>query len=125
MYATSRLYTLTQNIALFVLYRPFFYTAISDYTAKVFGYATFGTVYGTLVSIAGVCNILQFAFDSMTQNVFDGDPLPVNLFLLCTALLVGLFLVGYVFAQARHILRLRLEEEAEDAEELHMPMQRT
>ncbi|TAQ88992.1 hypothetical protein B7494_g2656 [Chlorociboria aeruginascens] len=31
------------NISLFVLYRPFYYTAVSDYSAKVFGFRTFGT----------------------------------------------------------------------------------
>ena len=30
------------NICLFVVYRPFYYTAISDYAAKVFGFQTFG-----------------------------------------------------------------------------------
>ncbi len=34
------------NVCLFVLYRPFYYTAVSDYSAKVFGFRTFGTVYG-------------------------------------------------------------------------------
>ncbi|QQK43732.1 MFS transporter Fmp42, putative [Penicillium digitatum] len=32
------------NIILFVLYRPFYYTTVSDYAAKVFGFATFGKV---------------------------------------------------------------------------------
>jgi MFS family permease len=30
------------NICLFVVYRPFYYTCISDYAAKVFGFHTFG-----------------------------------------------------------------------------------
>lgn len=34
------------NVALFVLYRPLYYTAVSDYAAKVFGFQTFGKVYG-------------------------------------------------------------------------------
>ncbi len=38
------------NVCLFVLYRPFYYTAVSDYSAKVFGFRTFGTVYGELKS---------------------------------------------------------------------------
>ena len=37
------------NIILFVLYRPFYYTAVSDYTAKVFGFQTFGKVYGLVI----------------------------------------------------------------------------
>ena len=32
------------NVCLFVVYRPFYYTAVSDYAAKVFGFQTFGYV---------------------------------------------------------------------------------
>ena len=32
------------NIVLFVLLRPLYYSAMSDYAAKVFGFATFGRV---------------------------------------------------------------------------------
>lgn len=32
------------NVSLFVVYRPLYYTAVSDYSAKVFGFATFGKV---------------------------------------------------------------------------------
>ena len=32
------------NVCLFVLYRPFYYTAVSDYSAQGFGFRTFGTV---------------------------------------------------------------------------------
>lgn len=33
------------NVCLFVIYRPFYYTCISDYAAKVFGFHTFGKSY--------------------------------------------------------------------------------
>ncbi|KAK2757122.1 hypothetical protein FQN53_008510, partial [Emmonsiellopsis sp. PD_33] len=69
------------NITLFTLYRPLFYAAISDYSAKVFGFQTFGKVYGLLVCIAGVGNFGQVPLDVLTFRVFGRDPVPVNILL--------------------------------------------
>jgi len=113
---------LTKNIVIFVVYRPFFYTAISDYAAKVFGYRTFGTVYGTVNSIAGLFNLLQYPLDSLTKRQFHSNPFPVNLILLICCLVVGLSLASYVFVQSRRIARDNLEEEAENAAEETMPL---
>ncbi|KAI2628960.1 major facilitator superfamily transporter [Xylaria nigripes] len=91
------------NVCLFVLYRPFYYTAVSDYTAKVFGFRTFGTVYGTIICLAGLLNFSQSGLDYMFHEVFDGDPVPVNLFLLSLGLLIGVYLVLYVSLKTRHL----------------------
>ncbi|KAK4689168.1 hypothetical protein P7C73_g923, partial [Tremellales sp. Uapishka_1] len=40
------------GIGMLVVFRPLFYTAVSDYAAKVFGFKTFGTVYGASSMIA-------------------------------------------------------------------------
>ena len=109
------------NIALFVLYRPLYYTAVSDYAAKVFGFQTFGKVYGLIICLAGLLNFSQSALDAMTHKVFHRDPLPVNIILLVIALVVGVLLVGYVYHQSRHLKRDALEEEAEEAEDMTMP----
>ncbi|KAJ5389079.1 Protein FMP42 [Penicillium cataractarum] len=60
------------NIALFVLYRPFYYTAVSDYAAKVFGFQTFGKVYGLVICLAGVGNFAQAGLDAVTLGRFGG-----------------------------------------------------
>lgn len=109
------------NIALFVLYRPLYYTAISDYAAKVFGFYTFGKVYGLMICCAGALNLLQTALDVATHKVFHGDPIPVNLTLLTIVLLVGSSLTGYVWQKSRASDRERLEEEAEAAPEVLIP----
>lgn len=36
------------TVIIFAIYRPLYYTAISDYCAKIFGFRTFGKVYGIL-----------------------------------------------------------------------------
>lgn len=97
------------NIALFVLYRPLYYTAVSDYAGKVFGYHTFGKVYGLIICMAGLLNFSQSGLDAVTHKGFHRDPLPVNILLLVIALAVGLVLVGYVYWKSRAIKRDTLE----------------
>lgn len=109
------------NICLFVIYRPLYYTAVSDYSAKVFGFATFGKVYGLVICLAGLFNFTQAGLDALTHKSFDNDPIPVNVILLCTALGVGILLVGYVWRKSYTMQRDMLEEEAEEARETLMP----
>lgn len=109
------------NIALFVLYRPLYYTAISDYAAKVFGFYTFGKVYGLMICSAGALNLLQAVLDVVTHKVFHGNPIPVNVTLLTIVLLVGSTLTGYVWHESRAWDREQLEEEAEAAPEVLIP----
>lgn len=109
------------NIALFVLYRPFYYTAVSDYAAKVFGFHTFGKVYGLVICLAGILNFSQSALDAFTHRTFHSDPIPVNVILIVTAFTVGVSLVGYVWLKSRLMARDRLENEAEDAPGARIP----
>lgn len=109
------------NISLFVAYRPFYYTAISDYTAKVFGFRTFGTVYGLIICLSGLFNFSQSGFDTLLHKVFHKNPVPINLGLLTVALLVGLTLVTYVGTRAYVIRKEILVEEAERVGETVMP----
>ncbi|KAJ4316672.1 hypothetical protein N0V94_005353 [Neodidymelliopsis sp. IMI 364377] len=109
------------NIVLFVLYRPLYYTAVSDYSAKVFGFATFGKVYGLIICLAGLLNFSQSALDAATHKVFKNDPVPINVILLGLALLVGIALVAFVYRRSHKIMRENIEEEAEDARERLMP----
>ncbi|KAK6193210.1 UTP-glucose-1-phosphate uridylyltransferase [Pestalotiopsis sp. IQ-011] len=89
------------NIVLFVLYRPFYYTAVSDYSAKVFGFRTFGTVYGTVICLSGLFNFSQSGLDYLLHVTFGGDPVPVNAGLLVLGLAVGAALVAFVWWNVR------------------------
>ena len=109
------------NVVLFVLYRPLYYTAVSDYSAKVFGFVTFGKVYGLIICLAGIFNFVQAGLDALTHREFSNDPIPVNLLLLILALVVGAALVGFVWRKSRTMEREKLEEEAEDAREVLIP----
>jgi hypothetical protein len=100
------------NISLFVVYRPLYYSAMSDYTAKVFGFATFGTVYGAIICVSGLCTFLQPALQALTHNVYANDPSPVNLLLASLGLAVGILLVAFVSIGGRKV-RAELAEEDE------------
>ncbi|KAF3921532.1 hypothetical protein AA313_de0201627 [Arthrobotrys entomopaga] len=110
------------NVMLFVVYRPLYYTTVSDYAAKVFGFVTFGKVYGTIICLAGVFNFVQSGLDALTHAVFDGNPVPVNMMLLIFALVVGTALVLFLHTQAKGMKRSELIREAESAEETRMPL---
>ena len=109
------------NVVLFVIYRPLYYTAVSDYAAKVFGFHTFGKVYGLIICISGLCNFSQSGLDALTHRVFNGDPVPVNIILMSSVFAVGVVMVGYVYRKSQAMAREWLEEEAEDATEVAMP----
>ena len=103
------------------LARPFYYTTISDYCAKVFGFATFGKVYGLVICLAGLFNFLQAPLDAATHQQFHDDPVPVNVMLLVTAFVAGVTVISYVGWRSRTMARDKLENEAEGASETLMP----
>lgn len=89
------------NIILFVLYRPLYYTAVSDYSAKVFGFRTFGTVYGLIICLSGLLNLSQSGLDILVHGTFHGNPIPVDIMLLGLGFVIGTALVSYVAVQVR------------------------
>jgi hypothetical protein len=109
------------GIVLLVMYRPFYYTAVLDFCAKVFGFDTFGTVYGAIICILGVANGLQQVMDRVTHETFDMNPTPVNALLTATTAVFGAALVGFVRLQERLLKRKRLEQEAQEASVRSVP----
>lgn len=103
------------GIMLLVLYRPFYYTAVSDFCAKVFGFDTFGTVYGTIICFSGICNIFTQIFDRITHDWFKSNPTPVNLFLTALTVFFAGLIVAFVRSQELELKRKRLELEAQEA----------
>lgn len=89
------------NVLMFVGYRPFFYTAVSDFCAKVFGFDTFGTVYGSIICISGIINFGQSLLDQATHNNFNMNPTPINIMLVIATVIIGLLTVGYTQHQAK------------------------
>lgn len=87
------------TVCLFVVLRPLYYSAMSDYSVKVFGFATFGRVYGTIICLSGLVNFSQYGIDSLTLDLLHGNPTPVNIVLATAGFLVGTVLVLFVLQQ--------------------------
>jgi len=99
------------NVVLFVLLRPLYYSAMSDYAAKVFGFATFGRVYGTIICLSGLVNLSQPLIDAANHQVFHNNPIPINVILAALGLLVGTALVAFLWIQDhRHKKEERIHE---------------
>ncbi|KAK9452215.1 major facilitator superfamily domain-containing protein [Limtongia smithiae] len=109
------------GIVIFVIHRSLFYTAVSDYSAKVFGFETFGQVYGLISTISGLFNFTQSGFDHITHRVLNRDPRPVNIGLVTLSTAIGTVFVWYVAKQSKKLKRSALEFEAEQATALRMP----
>ncbi|KAH6644614.1 major facilitator superfamily domain-containing protein [Boeremia exigua] len=100
------------NVLLFVVMRPLYYSAMSDYATKVFGFATFGRVYGTIICFSGMVNLSQTGIDALNKTTFGGNPIPVNAFLAGLTFVIGSTLVVYVAVQ---MYRMRRKLDQEDA----------
>ncbi|GME81299.1 unnamed protein product [Ambrosiozyma monospora] len=95
------------NVLMFVSYRPFFYTSMSDYCAKVFGFETFGTIYGTMMTTSGVFNFLQSFLDKATHTTFKMNPIPLNVMLVLLTTFIGGATVVYVYTQSIRYNKLK------------------
>lgn len=105
------------GILLLVVYRPFYYTAVSDYCVKVFGYATFGTVYGAIICFSGLMNLTQTLLDNATHFQFGGNPNPINLFLTLLTVLFGISMLWFIKSQEKSIERENIIAEALEGED--------
>ena len=85
----------------------------SDYAAKVFGFQTFGRVYGCIIALSGVINLFQPAIDAMNHDVFHDNPIPLNIVFASLGSLFGISLVVYVIVQGR---KVREEHEAQESQ---------
>jgi uncharacterized membrane protein len=85
---------------------------MSDYATKVFGFATFGRVYGTIICFSGLVNLSQTGIDALTKTTFRGNPTPVNAFLGVAGSIIGFALVLYVTVQTYRMNKALQDEDA-------------
>ncbi|KAF1950039.1 MFS general substrate transporter [Byssothecium circinans] len=99
------------NVILFVFLRPLYYSAMSDYATKVFGFATFGRVYGTIICFSGIINLCQTGLAALTKTTFHGNPIPVNVTLAALGLVIGVALVTYVMVQTYKMQKALMDDD--------------
>jgi hypothetical protein len=86
---------------------------MSDYAAKVFGFATFGRVYGCIIALSGMVNLFQPAIDAMDHEVFNDNPIPINVSFATLGFIFGTALVLYVWWQGRTVSKVQSAQMAE------------
>ncbi|KAI1491936.1 amino acid transporter [Biscogniauxia mediterranea] len=97
------------TVVSFVFFRPLYYSAVSDYATKVFGFATFGRVYGTITCVSGLVNFAQYGLDALTHGpVLAGNPTPINAAMGVAGTALGAVLAAYVAVRSRSY-RLELD----------------
>ncbi|KAK5147398.1 hypothetical protein LTR32_001143 [Rachicladosporium monterosium] len=101
------------NIILFVLLRPLYYSAMSNFATTIFGFATFGKIYGTIICLSGLVNLFQPAIDALTYEALDGNPIPVNVVLAALGFIFGVILVVYVRLRGRIVRKKQAREDAQ------------
>ncbi|KAG8411085.1 hypothetical protein J3458_016196 [Metarhizium acridum] len=99
------------TVLLFVTFRPFYYSVISHIAANVFGYATFGRIYGTIICLSGVINFTQPLIDTFTNNMFNGDPVPMNIAMAAAGTALAVVFTAFVIHQTRDIRKRSLRRE--------------
>ncbi|KAG5805365.1 hypothetical protein H9Q71_010065 [Fusarium xylarioides] len=105
------------TVVTFVFFRPLYYSAVSDYATKVFGFATFGRIYGTVTCISGITQLIQSGLDALTHGPLHDDPTPVNAALGAAGALVGLILTIFITVKGRVFVEKKVGMEAEDERE--------
>jgi len=103
------------NVILFCFLRPLYYSAMSDYATKVFGFATFGKIYGAIICLSGLVNLFQPGINALIYENFNGNPIPVNVILAALGFLVGIILVAYVWIKGGVVQKIQAREDAQIA----------
>lgn len=78
------------GIGFLVVLRPLFYTYVSDFFAKVFGFVTFGRLYGLAMTISGFLGLLLTPMDILTQKHLNGNYNPINITLIIVGALTNI-----------------------------------
>ncbi|KAI1086469.1 putative MFS transporter [Rostrohypoxylon terebratum] len=89
------------TVVAFVLFRPLYYSAVSDFATKIFGFATFGRIYGTITCLSGLVNLVQSGLDALTHGPLQDDPTLINAGMAVGGTVLGVTLTSYFIVQGR------------------------
>lgn len=77
----------------------------------MFGFATFGRVYGTLTCLSGLFNFFQSDLDRLTYGPLKGDPLLVNVGLGALGSVFGIVLTVFTAIKGREFTKERMADQ--------------
>lgn len=72
-----------------------------DYATKVFGFATFGRIYGTVICASGLGQFIQPALDALTHGPLHENPVSLNLAFAVLGSVVAAALTLFVYVKTR------------------------
>lgn len=72
-----------------------------DYATKVFGFATFGRIYGTVICVSGLGQFIQPALDALTHGPLHENPIPLNIAFAVSGTTVAAALTLFVYVKTR------------------------
>jgi hypothetical protein len=72
-----------------------------DYATKVFGFATFGRIYGSITAVSGLGQLIQPGLDALTHGPLHDNPVPVNLFFAAAGSVISGALTCFVYIKTR------------------------
>lgn len=72
-----------------------------DYTTKVFGYATFGRIYGSITAVSGLGQFVQPALDALTHGPLHDNPMPINLVFAVAGTVISATLTVFVYLKTK------------------------
>lgn len=72
-----------------------------DYATKVFGFATFGRIYGSITAISGVGQFIQPALDMLVHGPLHDNPVPINLVFGMAGSVISAALTVFVYINTR------------------------
>ncbi|KAI1470484.1 putative MFS transporter [Daldinia caldariorum] len=93
------------TVVAFVMFRPLYYSAISDFANKIFGFATFGRIYGTMTSMSGLVSFGQWGLDALVHGPLEGNPTPINAVMAAVGTILGAALTAYIVYHSRAFRR--------------------
>lgn len=83
----------------------------------MFGFATFGRIYGTITCVSGITQLAQSGLDVLTHGPLHDNPVPINATLGATGALVGIALTVFVAVKGRIFAEKKVEAKADDERE--------
>ena len=93
-------------------------TPLSDYATKVFGFASFGRIYGTLICASGFFSLSQSAIDKLMHGLLNGDPTLINMTMGIMGTAIGTALTVFIWVKGRNFVHFKEEMEIDQERQL-------
>lgn len=81
----------------------------------MFGFATFGRIYGTVTCVSGAAQLAQPALDAFVHGVLLDNPIPLNAFFAIMGTMLSGALAIFVYVKTRRASGVDVD--GEDGEE--------